>query len=125
MEDLKKSVRELEVKLDDNVKLIIENMNKLHSHEDKINANAIKIQENSFALDILRDIKQDNTNLAISNKRFFRLLILVLFMWFVTIGYLVYVLNDTTDYQSVEIEDVETIDNSHIKIGDDIWEKSK
>lgn len=92
MEDLKKSVERLEQKIDNNAASIIQNMNKLHSHEDKINANAVKIQENSFALDILRDIKQDNVSLAITNKRFFRLLILILVMWFATIGYLVYIL---------------------------------
>ena len=42
--------------------------------------------------------------------------------------YLVYILNDIgiiEDSDSIEIQDVESIDNSHIKIGDDIWEKSK
>ena len=122
MEDLKKSVKKLEDKLDNNVKMIIENMNKLHNHEDKINANAIKIQENSFALDILRDIKQDNASLAISNKRFFRLLILVLFMWFATIGYLVYILNDigtieTTNEITQEVSDIGNIGGNIINGG--------
>jgi hypothetical protein len=92
MEDLKNSVKRLEDKIDRNADKIITNMNKLHSHEDKINANAEKIQKNSLALDILRDIKQDNVNLAFTNKRLIWVLILVLCMWVVTVGYLVYIL---------------------------------
>ena len=48
-------------------------------------------------------------------------------MWFATIGYLVYVLNDigTVEESTIDIDGVETIDNSHIKIGDDVWEKSE
>ena len=119
MEELKKSVERLEQKIDNNAVSIIQNMNKLHNHEDKINANAEKIQQNSYALDILKDYKH-------GSKRLFIILIIVLFMWFATIGYLVYILQ-TIDYVSedtIEIQDVETIDNSHIKIGDDLWEKS-
>lgn len=97
LEDLKKQ-------LDENSKKIINNMNQIH--------------QNSGALEILKDFKGDN-------KRIFVILMVVLFMWFSTIVYLVYVLNDTTSYQSIDIEDVETIDNTHIKIGDDVWEKSK
>ena len=54
-------------------------------------------------------------------------LLIVLFMWFLTIGYLVYVLNDTgtINDDTIEVQGVQSIDNSHIKIGDDIWEKSK
>ena len=71
MEDLKKNVKKLEqdvekleVKLDDNVALIIKTMNKLHSHEEKINKNALKIKENSMALDILKDYKKDKKILS-------------------------------------------------------------
>ena len=100
LEDLKKQ-------LDENSKKIISNMNQIH--------------QNSGALEILKDFKGDN-------KRLFAILMVVLFMWFSTIVYLVYVLNDTATIQSddsIEIQDVETIDNTHIKIGDDVWEKSK
>lgn len=31
---------------------------------------------------------------------------------------------DTTITDTIDIQDVQNIDNSHIKIGDDIWEKS-
>ena len=99
LEDIKKQ-------LDANSKKIIDNMNKVH--------------QNSGAIEILKDFKGDN-------KRLFAILIIVLFMWFATIVYLVYVLNDIgeIDNDTIEIQDVETIDNTHIKIGDDVWEKSE
>lgn len=74
----------------------------------------------SFAMEILIDYKK-------ANKRQFAIIITILIMWFATIGYLVHILNQIgtlEESDTIEIEDVETIDNSHIKIGDDIWEKS-
>lgn len=119
MEELKEIIKKLETRIDSNTEKMIANMNRLHSHEEKINANAEKIQQNSYALDILKDYKH-------GSKRLFITLIIVLFMWFATIGYLVYVLQsiDYVSEDTIEIQDVETIDNSHIKIGDDLWEKS-
>ena len=78
------------------------------------------MKEKSFALEMLQDYKK-------ANKRQFIIIIVILAMWFLTIGYLVYLLNDigTYDDDIIEIDGVETIDNSHIKIGDDIWEKSE
>lgn len=99
------NIEELKKQLDENSKKIIDNMNKVH--------------QNSGAIEILKDFKGDN-------KRIFTILIIVLFMWFATIVYLVYVLNDIgVNENTIEVQDVETIDNTHIKIGDDIWEKSK
>lgn len=95
LEDIKKQ-------LDENTKKIVSNME--------------QIKQNSGALEILKDFKGDN-------KRLFVILIIVLFMWFFTIGYLVYILNDigeTSD--NIEIKDVEVLDNTHIRIGDDVWE---
>lgn len=82
-----------------------------------------ELKEQSLAMELLKDYKK-------ANKRQFIIIIVILAMWFATIGYLVYVLNDieyveTTDNDTIEIDGVESIDNSHIKIGDDIWEKSQ
>lgn len=79
-----------------------------------------KVEQVSFAYELLSDYKKQN-------KRQFVVILVILGMWFATIGYLVYLLNDigVTEEDSIEIQDVETIDNSHIKIGDDVWEKSK
>ena len=75
-----------------------------------------QIHQNSGALEILKDFKGDN-------RRMFIILIIVLFMWFITIGYLVYVLNDTgVTTESIDIKNVEVLDNTHIKIGDEVWE---
>lgn len=110
---------ELKQQLDNNVKLIISNMNELHNHEELINTNTNKIQENSYALEILRDIKQDNVNLSITNKRFFIMLIVILIMWFATIGYLVYTLNDIGTIETTqEINAVDTINGNVVNNGD-------
>lgn len=79
-----------------------------------------KVEQTSFAYELLSDYKKQN-------KRQFIVILVILGMWFATIGYLVYVLNDigVIEEDTIEIQDVETIDNSHIKIGDDIWEKSE
>lgn len=71
-----------------------------------------EVKEESFAMEILSDYKK-------SNKRMFISLIIILCMWFVTIGYLVYILNDI-EYteETIDIQEVETIDDSNIQIGD-------
>lgn len=46
-----------------------------------------EIQEQSFAMELLKDQKKQN-------KRQFITILVILGMWFATIGYLVYVLND-------------------------------
>lgn len=76
--------------------------------------------EKSLAGSILDDYKK-------ANKRMFIILLFTLFILLLTGIYLIYVLNDIGSYdeQTIDIENVETIDNSHIKIGDDIWEKSE
>lgn len=72
-----------------------------------------KVKQESFAFELLGDLKK-------SNKRMFSALIVVLCMWFLTIGYLVYVMNDigVIEEEIIDIEDVENIDNSNIQIGD-------
>jgi len=46
-----------------------------------------ELKEESFAMDLLKDYKNQN-------KRQFIIILVILSMWFATIGYLVYVLND-------------------------------
>ena len=46
-----------------------------------------EMQEHSFAMELLKDQKKQN-------KRMFIIILVILGMWFATIGYLVYVLND-------------------------------
>ena len=78
-----------------------------------------EVKEKSLAMELLQDYKK-------TNKRQFIIILVILSMWFSTIGYLIYILNDigsTTD--TIDIQDVESIDSSHIKIGDDKWEVLK
>lgn len=74
--------------------------------------------DKSFAREILEDYKK-------TNKRQFIIILLLLAMLITSVGYNIYLANDIgTIDETIEIDDVETIDNSHIKIGDDVWEKS-
>ena len=78
-----------------------------------------ELRQESFAMEFLEDFKRQN-------KRQFIIILVILTMWFATIGYLVYILNDIgSTEESIDIQDVQSIDNSHIKIGDELWEKSK
>ena len=78
-----------------------------------------ELKHESFAYELLKDFKKQN-------KRQFIIILVILTMWFATIGYLVYILNDIgSTEETIDIEDVQNIDNSHIRIGDELWEKSK
>ena len=114
------SLEEIAKQVEQNRQQLDNNAEKINTNVNNINKNFEQIIKNSGALDLLTTSKSES-------KRLFIILIIVLVMWFATIGYLVYVLNDigTYDERIIDIEDVETIDNSHIKIGDDVWEKSK
>jgi len=79
-----------------------------------------EIQEHSFAMELLKDQKKQN-------KRQFIIILVILGMFACLLGYTIYLLNDigvSTETDTIDIDNVETIDNSHIKIGDDVWEKS-
>ncbi len=71
------------------------------------------MKENGFAVEILNDYKK-------ANKRLYIILIVVLCMWFITIGYLVYILNDISSVETTaqEVSDIETIGGSVINNGD-------
>lgn len=71
-----------------------------------------ELREKGFALELLSDFKKQN-------KRQFIIILVILGLWFLTIGYLVYVLNDigTIETSTQEIEDIETINNSSINNG--------
>ena len=71
-----------------------------------------QVKEQSFASEILSDYKK-------ANKRQFATIIIILCMWFATIGYLIYVLNDIGYIEeTIDINEVDKIDNSNIQIGD-------
>lgn len=79
-----------------------------------------QMQEQSFAMELLKDQKKQN-------KRQFIIILVILGMFTCLLGYTIYLLNDfgvSTETETIDIDNVETIDNSHIKIGDEVWEKS-
>lgn len=94
--------------------------------DDKKEINNIKqevheLQEQSLALELLKDYKTQN-------KRQFIIILVILGMFTTLLGYTIYLLNDfgvSTETDTIDIDNVEAIDNSHIKIDDDVWEKSK
>lgn len=82
-----------------------------------------KIEKTSVAMELLEYSKEQNKQLERNNKRMFIVWIITFIGLIISLGYIIYLLNDISEIDSIDIEDVETIDNSHIKIGDDIWEK--
>ena len=75
-----------------------------------------EIEEGSLAMSLLADYKSQN-------KRQFIIILVILGMFACLLGYTIYLLNDIGVSTETDTN-VETIDNSHIKIGDDVWEKS-
>ncbi len=68
-----------------------------------------EIKEQSLAMEFISDYKKQN-------KRLFIIIIVILVMWFITIGYLVYILNDigtieTTTTQEVSQENTDGYNN--------------
>lgn len=67
-----------------------------------------EIQEQSFAMELLKDQKKQN-------KRQFITILVILGMWFATIGYLVYVLNDIgTETTTQEVTDIDSVDGNNV-----------
>lgn len=75
-----------------------------------------KLKEESVAMELLKDART-------TNKRIFVIWI-VTFLTLVGVAcYVFYLKNDSeTVTDTIKIDDVDKIDNSHIKIGDDKWE---
>ena len=77
-----------------------------------------ELKEKSFAMELLSDFKRQN-------KRQFIVIIVILCLWFITIGYLVYILNDIGTIETTqEVTDVDTINGSVVNQGD-IYGESK
>lgn len=87
--------------------------------DDKKEINNIKhevheLQEQSLAFELLKDFKTQN-------KRQFIIILVILGMWFATIGYLVYILNDigTETTTTTETYDMDTENGNNNYIGGD------
>lgn len=81
---------------------------------EKVQKKVNVIEEQSFALDLLRDYKKQN-------KRQFIVILVILSMWFITIGYLVYVLNDIGTIETTTTQEVsqENTDGTNNFVGND------
>lgn len=82
---------------------------------DNIKNEVHELQEHSFAYELLKDQK----NLSESqNKRQFIIILVILGMWFATIGYLVYILTDiSTETTTTETYDMDTENGNNNFIG--------
>lgn len=70
-----------------------------------------ELQEQSLALELLKDYKKQN-------KRQFIVILVILGMWFSTIGYLVYILNDIgTETTTTESYDMSTENGNNNFVG--------
>ena len=77
----------------------------------------IERENQSFAMEFVQTLKTQN-------KRMFICWIVTFVAFICLLGYTIWLYNDiTVETQEISIEDVETIDSSNIKIGDDVWEK--
>ena len=71
-----------------------------------------EIEEESFAMELLKDQKKQN-------KRQFIVILVILIMWFATISYLVYVLNDIgTQTTTKEVTDIDSVGGNIVNKGD-------
>ena len=78
---------------------------------DNIRNEVHELQEQSLALEFLKDYKKQN-------KRQFIVILVILGMWFSTIGYLVYILNDIgTETTTTESYDMSTENGNNNFVG--------
>lgn len=71
-----------------------------------------ELREKSIAMELLSDFKKQN-------KRQFIIILVILVLWFITIGYLVYILNDIGVVETTqEVNDIEKINGSVVNNGD-------
>ena len=93
--------------------------------DDRIDVIEKKVDKQSVAMELLDYSKQQNKQLKSNFNVSMALNFLLTILLIVATGYIIYLLNDTSivETSTIDIDGVERIDNSHIKIGDDIWEK--
>ena len=72
--------------------------------------------EQSLAMELIKDYKKQNEK---QNKRLFIIILIILFMWLATIGYLVYILNDIGVIEETTTITQENADGYNNYIGND------
>lgn len=71
-----------------------------------------EVKNESFAYELLKEQQKQN-------KRLFIVIIVILAMWFATIGYLVYTLNDIGTMETTETYDMSTDSGNNNFVGGD------
>ena len=85
---------------------------------EKVQKKVNVVEEKSFAMEVLQYSKQQQ--LQDANKRMFIIIIIILVMWFATIGYLVYILNDISNVETTTQEvSQENSDGTNNFVGND------
>lgn len=92
------------------------NARAIENNAKRIDDNFGKINNNSYALEILKDYKNGEERLYKIVRAIIKVLVFTILLWVFTIGYLVYVLNDTsTETKEIDIDNVDIIDKSNIE----------
>lgn len=96
--------------------------------EENIKSLEKKVEKQSLAMELLEFSKEQNGQLEKANKRLSHILIVILVLWFATIGAFLYYINTTgyveTDEYSQEIKDIDSVNNSKIINGDEYGENN-
>lgn len=96
--------------------------------EENIEKLEKKVEKQSLAMELLEYSKEQNRQLEKTNKRLVIVLIIILVLWFATIGAFLYYINTTgyveTDEYSQEIKDIDSVNNSKIINGDEYGENN-
>lgn len=96
--------------------------------EENIEKLEKKVEKQSLAMELLEYSKEQNGQLEKTNKRLIIVLIIILVLWFATIGAFLYYINTTgyveTDEYSQEIKDIDSVNNSKIINGDEYGENN-
>lgn len=85
------------------VKKINTNMENINDNSRKIEENFERISQNSGALEILRGFKSDSEKWYSVAIKLIIVLVVVILMWCGTVVYLVTVLNDISQVETVEV----------------------
>ena len=97
---MENEIKDIKEMAERNYELILKNTTSINNNLERIN-------QNSYVLEILKDYKKDS-------RRLFIILIIILCMWFATIGYLVYILNDVGTIQETITQDNQSGYNNYI-----------
>ena len=91
----------------------------LRDDVEEVKRKAEILENESFAMELLQEAKK-------INKRTFTMWLVTFLFMVGLVAYVIYLkCDEVTTTSEISVEDVETIDGSTIKIGDDYWEKSK